>query len=80
MPPASHIYLGNAKLGVAVGALVRQFHVVYAHHFAAVGIDDLLVKQVLLHRQPGFIRRIEFEGRFIGRETHNPGATDSIWS
>ncbi len=71
-PRQAHIHLGDAKLGVAVGALVRQFHVVHANHLAAVRIDDLLVEQVLLYRQPLFIRRIELEGRFIGREPHNP--------
>ena len=75
------VHLRDAQLGVAVGALVGQIDIVHADHFAAVGVDDLLVEQILLHGQPalhsadrarGPIRRWSAAPR--------PGATEAIWS
>ena len=64
------IDLGDAQFGVAVGAVVGEVDVIYAHDFAAVGVDDLLVEQVLAHGQPGFIGLVELERGFVGGEVH----------
>ena len=55
------IDLGDAQLDGAVDALLGQIDVIHAHDFAAAGIDDLLVEQILAHGQPGFVRLIVLE-------------------
>ena len=62
------VHLRDAKLGVAVDALIGQIDIVDANDFAAVGVDDLLVEQVLLDGEPRFVGMIELECRFVGGE------------
>ena len=52
----------------AVHAMVGKFDVVDADDLAAVGVNDLLVEQVLLHGEPGFVGMIKLERRFVGGE------------
>ena len=47
-----------------------QQHAAPRQGFGADGIDDLLIQQIFLHRQPGFIRLIGFEQPFIYVEPH----------
>src|SRR5208337_3529896 len=46
-PRQPHILLRDAQLHVPVRPHLRQVHVVHAHHFAPLGINDLLVQQIL---------------------------------
>ena len=57
----SHIHLRQTQFNIAVGALFRQVHIIDPHDLPATCIDDLLVEQVFLDCQPGFIGPIEFE-------------------
>src|SRR6516162_420778 len=47
--------LSDAKLHIAVGALFGEIDVVDTDHFAAGGVDDLLVEKIFLDREPGFV-------------------------
>src|ERR1700722_16625643 len=62
------IDLGNAQFGVAVGALIGEIDIVDPDDFAAVGVDDLLVKEVFADGEPSFIGMVELEGGFVGGE------------
>ena len=54
--------LREAQLGVAVGAQLDEVDIVDAHDFAAAGVDNLLIEQVFLDREPGFVGFVKFEG------------------
>ena len=60
------VHLGDAQFGVAVRALLGEIDVVDADDLAAVGVDDLLVEQILAHGKPCFVRVVELKGRFVG--------------
>ena len=47
--------------------------VVDADHLPAIRVDDLLIEQVLAHREPGLIRMVEFERGFIRGQLHAAG-------
>ena len=59
-----HVHLHQTQLHAAVGALLDQVHIVHAHDLAPAGVDDLLVEQVLAHREPSLIGLIDFEQPF----------------
>jgi hypothetical protein len=60
----------DAKLRVAVRAVIAQVHVIDADHLATMRVDDLLVEKVFPDRQPGFIWMEEFERGLVGGEVH----------
>src|SRR5208337_3774762 len=72
-PRQTHIYLCDPQLHVSVRAHLRQVHVVHAHHFAPLGINDLLVQQILPHRQPPLIRLIRRQRPFAYVQLDPPG-------
>src|SRR5271170_5354478 len=43
------VYLGDAELGVAVGALIGEVNVIYADYFAAVRVYDLLIEEIFAY-------------------------------
>ncbi len=59
-----HIDLRQAQLNVAIRSKRGQIDVIYTHDLSASGIDDLLIQQILLNRQPRLIRLVELEGPF----------------
>ncbi len=69
----ANVNLREAQLGVAVDARVGELDVVDADDFAAVGVDDLLVEQVFLHGEPGFVGMVELERGFVGGELEAAG-------
>ena len=71
-PRQPHIHVGDPQLDRTIGALLGKIDVVYAHYFAAPRIDDLLVQQVLAHRQPGLIALEMFQLSFLDVELDHP--------
>ncbi len=51
----AHVNLGDAKLRIAVDSVIGELDVVDSHDLAAVGVNDLLVEQVLLNGEPCFV-------------------------
>src|ERR1700730_10221395 len=60
----ANIDLGEAQLGIAVGAQFDEVNVIDAHDSAAADVDDLLVGEVLLCGEPGLIGLIKLERAF----------------
>ena len=58
----SDVDLGDAEFEVAVGAGFGEVDVIDADHFAASGVDDLLVEEVFLDGEEGLVGVIGFEG------------------
>ena len=69
----ANVHLRDAQFRVAVGALLGQIDIVYANHFTAVGIDDLLIQQILSHGQPGFVGLVELQRGLIRGQVHPTG-------
>ena len=57
----THIHLRYAQFHGAIDALLGEIDIIHADHFAAAGVNNLLVQQVLAHGQPGFIGLVVFE-------------------
>ena len=57
----SDVDIGHSQLDGAVGVLLVEVHVIHTNDLAPPGIDDLLIKQVLPHSQPGLIRMKMFQ-------------------
>ena len=62
-----------AQLNRAICALIGQIDIVHAHDFAAAGIDDLLIEQILAHGEPTFIRRVVIQSLFLDVELDHAG-------
>jgi hypothetical protein len=56
------IDLGNAEFDVLVGGEFGEVNVVDADDFAASGVDDLLVEEIFLYGEPGFVGLVGVEG------------------
>ena len=67
------VNLSDAEFGVAVHALVGKVHIVNAHNFAAVCINDLLIKQVFSNGEPALVGMVKLQSGFVGREFHMTG-------
>ncbi len=57
-PRQSDVHLREPQLHIAVGLVLGKIHVIHAHDFAALGVDNLLVEQILAHREPRLIGRV----------------------
>ena len=66
--------LGDAKLHVAVGAMLGEVDVVYADDFAALGVDDLLIEKIFADSEPGFVGSIGVEGALVDVEIDAAGS------
>ena len=67
-----HIDLRQSQFDGAIGAKGGQVDVINTHDFPPAGINDLLIQQILLNRQPRLIRLIELEGSFTDTQLHLP--------
>ena len=56
------IDLRDAEFEIAVGAGFGEIDVVDANDFAASGVNDLLIEEVLLDGEPGFVGLVSIEG------------------
>jgi hypothetical protein len=69
----ANIDLSYAKFDIAVGALFGKINVVDADDLAAGSINDLLIEEIFLDSEPGFVGLISAEGALIDIEIDSPG-------
>ncbi len=69
--------LCDAEFDVAVGAVLGEIDVIYADDFAAAGVDDLLVEQILAQGEPALVGFVMFELLFEDVEANDAGGDKS---
>jgi hypothetical protein len=67
------VNLGNAEFDVTVGAKLGEVDVVDADDLAASGVDDLLIEEILLNGEPGFVGLVGVEGALVDGEIDAAG-------
>jgi hypothetical protein len=69
----ANIDLSYAKFDIAVGALFGKINVVDADDLAPGSINDLLIEEIFLDSEPGFVGLISAEGPLIDIEIDSAG-------
>jgi hypothetical protein len=69
----ANIDLSDAKFDIAVGALFGKINVVDADDLAPGSINDLLIEEIFLDSEPGFVGLISAEGPLIDIEIDSAG-------
>ena len=69
-----HIDLRDAQFDISIGTLLRQVHIIHAHDLAAARIDDLLIEQILAHRQKRLVGFVKLEGALADVQPHRAGS------
>src|SRR5271165_204437 len=60
--------LGDAELDMVVGTEFGEVDVIDADDFAASGVDDLLIEEILLDGEPAFVGLVSVEGALVDGE------------
>jgi hypothetical protein len=67
------VNLSNAEFDVIVGAKFGEVDIVDANDFAAGGVDDLLIEEILLDGEPAFIGLVSIKGTLVHGEIDATG-------
>jgi len=67
------VNLGEAEFEVIVGAEFGEIDVVDANDFAALGVNDLLIEEIFLDGEPGFVGVVGVQGAFVDVEIDAAG-------